>query len=89
MEDTINGIPTMYLHGSTVIHPVLQDQLKGLKAGATKELYLSPHDAPVDDDFCFEIIIDEVREASPEELALGYPLQIEAEKCEADCSCYT
>lgn len=89
LEDTTNGMPTAYLHGTLAIQPLLQNQLEGMKAGGRKKLFLlKSSDLSVDDDFTFEIIIDEVREASQEELLLGYPVQVSYTRCEADCECY-
>ncbi len=74
---------TGYLHGSSGILPVLQAQLEGLKAGDEKQVYLSRQEGLTDDDFSFEVIIDALRPALPEELALGYLVE-----CGDDCVCY-
>lgn len=89
MENTTEKSPTIYLHGCDEILSALQNQLEGLLPGERKNVFLLKTSGLVDDDFTFEIIIDEVRDATPEELVLGYPLQLDVEKCEADCSCYT
>ena len=88
LEDTRAGMATTYLHGSDGIQPCLQRQLKGLVAGDKKIIHLSQSKRLDEDDFTFEVTIDEVRNALPEELVLGYPVLLPAGKCEEDCACY-
>ena len=40
LENTMEGSPKCYLHGSAGIHPSLQVQFEGLKVGDTKIIYL-------------------------------------------------
>ncbi|HVX25800.1 MAG TPA: hypothetical protein VHB70_05630 [Parafilimonas sp.] len=88
LEDTIQSAPVNYLHGSTGILPMLQQQLEGLKAGDKKKVYLFKDSSDADDDFEFDVIIDDVRAALSEEIILGYPVQITTTTCEDDCICY-
>ncbi len=88
LENSMNNKPVSYLHGSNGILSLLQAQLEGLKMGDKKVVYLTADSGFTNEDFIFEIIIDEVREASNEELLLGYPVQRIIEKCETDCDCY-
>jgi len=88
IENTMNDSPVSYLHGSGGIQPLLQNQLEGLKAGDKKTVYLKADSGLTNDDFIFEVIIDEVRDALTEELLLGYPVKLSVPKCEADCVCY-
>jgi len=88
LEDIMQASPVNYLHGSTGILPLLQKQLKGLKAGDKKKVYLFKNNSDVDDDFEFDVIIDDVRTALPEEIILGYPVQITTAICTDDCYCY-
>ncbi len=88
LEDTMAGTATTYLHGSGGIQSYLQRQLKGLAAGNKKIIHLSKGRQSTEDDFTFEVIIDEVRNALPEELVLGYPVLLPDKKCEEDCVCY-
>jgi FKBP-type peptidyl-prolyl cis-trans isomerase 2 len=88
LENTMNGLPVSYLHGSAGIQPLLQAQLVGLKAGDKKEVYLTAASGLTNEDFIFEVIIDEVRVALKEEVLLGYPVLLDITKCEADCECY-
>lgn len=89
LENTINDIPVSYLHGSPGIQPLLQAQLEGLKAGDKKVLHLTAASGLTNEDFIFEVIVDEVRVALKEELLLGYPVKVNVPKCEADCDCYS
>jgi FKBP-type peptidyl-prolyl cis-trans isomerase 2 len=88
LEDTMNATPVSYLHGAAGIHPLLQAQLEGLKAGDKKKVYLLKESGLTPGDISFEVIIDEVRLAMEEEILLGYPVARDAQKCEADCICY-
>ena len=88
LENTMNDSPVSYLHGSTGIQPLLQAQLEGLKAGDKKTVYLTTESGLTNEDFIFEVIIDEVRVALKEEVLLGYPVKLNVSKCEADCDCY-
>jgi len=60
-----------------------------LKAGDNKIVYLLQESGLTDDDFSFEVIIDNVRAALPEEILLGYPVKIDTDKCEVNCVCYS
>ena len=88
LEDTMNNDPVSYLHGGAAILQLLQAQLEGLKQGDRKTVCLPAAEGLTSEDFTFEVIIDQVRKASPEEMLLGYPVSATAEKCEADCDCY-
>lgn len=88
LENTMQSSPVNYLHGSTGILPMLQQQLKGLTAGDKKKVYLFKDNSEADDDFEFDVVIDDVRTALPEEIILGYPVQITTSICEDDCMCY-
>jgi len=88
LENTLKSKPVSYLHGGTGIHTILQQQLQGLRAGDKKMVFLDKDTSTTSEDFIFEVIIDEVREALPAEILLGYAVQAEVQRCEADCSCY-
>jgi len=88
LENTMNGDPVNYLHGSSAIQPLLQAQLEGLKAGDKGTVYLTAESGLTNEDFVFEVIVDDVRNASPEEIMLGYPVKLTLQKCETDCDCY-
>lgn len=88
IENTMNGMPVSYLHGSTGILPLLQLQLEGLKAGDKKMVCLPAAPGLTNEDFSFDVIVDTVRIALEQELLLGYPVNNATQKCEADCACY-
>lgn len=88
LEDTMQSNPVNYLHGSNGILPLLQEQLQGLKTGDKKQVFLSKQNSEADDDFVFDVVIDDVREALDEEIILGYPVQITTVICKDDCVCY-
>ena len=88
LEDIMQLSPVNYLHGSDGILILLQEQLQGLKAGNKKKVFLSKQSSEADDDFIFDVVIDDVRKATVEEIILGYALNITTEKCDDDCSCY-
>ena len=89
LEDTMNAMPGHYLHGSGGIQPLLQVQLEGLQPGDKKTIFLLKESGLTDDDFSFEVIVDAVRAAMPEEILLGYPVKTDMDKCGADCVCYS
>ncbi len=88
LENTMNADPVSYLHGAAGIHPLLQLQLEGLKAGDKKKIYLLKESGLTGGDLSFEVVIDEVRLAMKEEILLGYPVTMDVRKCETDCICY-
>ena len=88
LEDTMQAAPVNYLHGAAGIQPLLQAQLEGLKAGDKKFIHLTRDSGLTDDDFLFDVIIDDVRAALPEEILLGYAVKMNTVKCENDCGCY-
>jgi FKBP-type peptidyl-prolyl cis-trans isomerase SlyD len=85
LEDTVNSGVTHYLHGSSGIHSYLQSQLEGLHIGDMKTVLLPNEISNTGDDFSFEVIIRQIRNAKEEELQLGYPVMAE---CREDCDCY-
>jgi len=87
LEDIMQAPPVNYLHGSNGILHLLQQQLQGLKGGDKKKVYLLKSSG-AGDDFVFDVIIDDVRAALPEEIMLGYPVEITTAVCSNDCDCY-
>jgi CobW/HypB/UreG, nucleotide-binding domain len=63
---------TTYVHGSSAISPALQAQLEGLKPGQTKKVTIKKGDENADDDFIFEIIVENVREPMRIHLLSGF-----------------
>ena len=73
LESNWNTAPVRYLYGTGHIHPELEAALVGLKAGDEKSVSLTKaHYPELDDDFIFEIVIDEVRPATEAEQQRGY-----------------
>jgi len=88
IENTMGCDPVNYLHGSAGIQPLLQAQLEGLRVGDKKTVHLAAKSGLTNEDFIFEVIVDDVRAASHEEIMLGYPVKLAVRKCEAACACY-
>jgi hypothetical protein len=87
LEDTRNGSPATYLHGGSGILEALQVQLEGLGEGAQKQVHLLKG-AGAPEDFVFEVWVEKIREAMPQEIVLGYPLTGTARECAPGCICY-
>jgi FKBP-type peptidyl-prolyl cis-trans isomerase SlyD len=76
IENNMHDAPLTYLHGSGNIMPELESVLTGLKPGDRKSL--SVEDELISglwEEYHFEIIIDEVRAATEEELLKGRVIQ--------------
>jgi len=89
LENTMNSDPINYLHGSPGILPLLQSQIEGLNAGDKKTVYLAAESGLTNDEFTFDVIIDDVRAASKEEIILGYPVKLTLQKCDESCECFS
>ena len=87
LENTMNAAPVSYVHGSAGIQSELQSQLEGLKAGDKKMICLKMGDVSTDEDLTFEIIIDDVRAASKNEILLGQPVKEKDAICAPGCNC--
>ena len=59
MENTMDGPPVTYLHGSGTILPSLEAKLEGLQAGDAKTIAISTEQQ--EDDFTVEVIIADVQ----------------------------
>jgi len=88
LENTMNRDPVNYLHGSPALLPLLQAQIEGLNAGDKKTVYLTTESGLTNEDFTIDVIIDDVRVASKDEIMLGYPVKLTLQRCEGDCECY-
>jgi len=79
--------PIKYLHGSGAIIPGLEDTLTGLRIGDCRSVSLTPETSPeLQDTFHFNIIIDNVRWATQEELLSGSP-EPESKDCSGEGCC--
>lgn len=89
LENILGGAPVEYLHGSNAIMPALQKSLDGLKAGAVRKINISGEtDAQLTSSYHFDVIIDDVRMATEEELALGKPVKpVSQNDCGPGCCC--
>jgi len=87
IENTMQGSPKYYLHGSEGIHSSLQAQFEGLQVGDSKIIYLKKENG-VSENFSFEIVIDELRPALKQEEMIGYPVAINSLICDSNCVCY-
>lgn len=90
LENSIDGPSITYLQGSGKILPSLEAELLGLEAGDEKIILISKDQGyeETQDDFTVEVIIDEVRKATEEELVYRQ-LYLPASNsyCGADCKC--
>ncbi len=82
MEDTMNNSPVQYLHGSGIMLPSLESSLEGLTAGEQKSFTVN--EKQWNTSLHFDIVIDEVRMATDEEIKTGRPMKNE---CGPDCCC--
>ncbi|MFI5124111.1 MAG: hypothetical protein ACHQDF_02235 [Chitinophagales bacterium] len=88
LENTISGPSASYLQGGSGISGSLQVQLEGLQEGERKQVYLLKEYENLEDDFSFDILIEKIRDALPQEIALGYPLTGTALDCGPECACF-
>ena len=87
---TLNdSLPFTFLYGSGALLPLLETAVKGMCAGETKMVWVTKEQgfAGIDDDFCFDIIVDDIRAATTEELRLKRQLK-NSEDCGDDCDCH-
>ena len=86
LEDNINADPIEYVHGSGSILPSLESSLNGLRPGETKSVFIS--DMRLRGTFYFSIVIDDVRDATKEEIETGKSLrQVQNNGCGPGCCC--
>ena len=79
IEDTMVRSPIQYLHGAGKIIPALETAIEGMTAGQKKSFSIS--DPGLSENLHFDLVIDEVREATPEEIQNGNPA------CGPGCCC--
>lgn len=89
LEDNMIAAPVQYVHGAGTIIPSLESSLNGLKVGDRKLVNLVAGADPADEDFSFDVVIDDVRKASDQEIKDGHPVKINDTECGADCDCYS
>jgi FKBP-type peptidyl-prolyl cis-trans isomerase 2 len=82
MEDTMNNSPVQYLHGCGIMLASLESLLEGLTAGQQRSFTVN--EKQWNKPLHFEVVIDEVRIATDEEIKMRRPMNNE---CGPDC-CY-
>lgn len=82
IEDTMNGQAVEYLHGGGNLLPSLESVLEGLPAGAQKSFTI--HDEQLTHPVHFDVVIDEIRDATIDEITSGKPGK---EECGPGCCC--
>ena len=82
LENTLSGPSVQYLHGSGKILPQLESLLTGLKKGDKKEVTVE-----IPGTFHFDVRIDDIRVATPEEIQAGNPITIAENACGPGCCC--
>ncbi len=89
LENNMHDDPILYLHGTGNILPELESGLIGLQPGDRKSFSISSDDVPgLQDEFHFEVVVDEVRKATEEELQKGRVIEsFPDEACGPDCEC--
>jgi len=89
IDSNMNGKPVHYLHGSERFIPELNEAITGLKAGDKKAITIMPAaEAGMSDKLLIDVIIDEVRTATNEELQTGKYIEPGANSgCGSGCCC--
>jgi FKBP-type peptidyl-prolyl cis-trans isomerase SlyD len=90
LENILEGSPVKYLHGSGNILTALETDLVGLQAGDEKLVLMTKSTGfeEINDDYSFQVFVDEVRAATEEEIIKGCPLEKEhLEVCGPECVC--
>jgi FKBP-type peptidyl-prolyl cis-trans isomerase SlyD len=72
LENNIRDDPLVYLHGAGSLLPELENGLTGLQPGDKKSFSVYTDSFPgLQDEMHFEIVIDDVRKATDEEIERG------------------
>lgn len=89
LEDIQSGAPIEYVHGAGKILPQLEASLVGLVAGDKKEISISGSGGyqQVDEEFLLDVVVDDVRAATKEEIEKGQPHREKVESCGPGCNC--
>lgn len=86
LENILCNAPVSYLHGSGNILPALEASLEGLKAGEKKSVVvLKDEVSGLNEEFYFDVIIDEVRSATGEEIKNKKPVEQTKNECGPGC----
>ncbi|AHM63036.1 FKBP-type peptidylprolyl isomerase [Flammeovirgaceae bacterium 311] len=89
LESIMESAPVTYLHGAGNILPSLEANLAGLRVGEGKTFRISDgqQTAIADNDYSMQVIVDDVRFPTDEELLHGQPGQKDKDNCEPGCCC--
>jgi FKBP-type peptidyl-prolyl cis-trans isomerase 2 len=89
LDNRLNASPVEYLHGSGNITPALEKGLEGLRPGESKTITInSTIDTQLDAAFYFDVVIDDVRMATNEEIKKGKPAKnYIKDECGPGCVC--
>jgi FKBP-type peptidyl-prolyl cis-trans isomerase SlyD len=89
LENTMEGAPVTYLHGVGSIYPGLEAKLHELKVGDAKTFWISDEqtETGVGKGYLMEVVVDEIRFPTEEELKYGFPRQEDEDSCGPACCC--
>ena len=89
LENTLDGIPVKYLHGSGGIMQELQSGLAGMKASEKRSISINIDTGNNSQDkFYFDVVIDQIRDATKEEISKGHPIEtVDETDCGPNCIC--
>ncbi len=89
LENIMDTAAAAYLHGSGNILPALETSLEGLQPGQQKSIFIAGENGNgLDGIFYFDVLIDDVRIATEEELRKGKPEKhIATNDCGPGCRC--
>jgi FKBP-type peptidyl-prolyl cis-trans isomerase SlyD len=79
IENVMDRPPIQYIHGAGKIIPALETAIEGMQAGQKKVFFIS--DPGLSESLHFDLVVDEIREATAEEIQSGKP------SCGPGCCC--
>jgi len=89
LDDILKKDPVEYLYGAGSILPILETNIAGMECGEKKSVFITPENASdLNESFQIDVIIDNVRAASEEEIQIGKPFPVYLKgNCGPGCSC--
>jgi len=79
IEDVMDRPAIQYIHGTGKIISALENAIEGMGAGEKRVFSIS--DPGLSENLHFDLVIDEIRDATPEEIQKGKP------SCGPGCCC--
>jgi FKBP-type peptidyl-prolyl cis-trans isomerase SlyD len=79
IEDVMDRPSIQYIHGTGKIISALENAIEGMEAGEKRVFSIS--DPGLSENLHFDLVIDEIRDATPEEIQNGKP------SCGPGCCC--